>query len=336
MLNMPAEFDACVKGGGKVRTKQMGDGKYMNICIDKMGTHAGYMKKKESLVWTADLILEDKDITVEETLGQTVQEGKGTVGKPIRGTLMARESRNGRIYELDAMIKASLDAKLPLPVSMNHTDDVRENVALITKLIPTGEGIDYQGIVYNTARNPDAVDMMQKKLINKISIEADNPVTSTAKDGKVIVKGFELMGAGFVKYAGIPNASASIAEALEKYEEVEDMEEHEKLSEMTKSLEAKEKSLADAMDRVKSLEAAIVESKATEIKALEESINALHSEFKTLKEQKKSGMITEENKPEYRIVEKLSKDAIAPKTFVFEGRGGNTASFYAVNPEEFY
>lgn len=46
---MPAEFDACVKAGGKVRTKDLGKGKYMHICIPKGGgpSVGGEVKTKQ-------------------------------------------------------------------------------------------------------------------------------------------------------------------------------------------------------------------------------------------------------------------------------------------------
>jgi hypothetical protein len=34
---MPKAFDACVRGGGKVRTKTIGSKKYIHICIPKGG-----------------------------------------------------------------------------------------------------------------------------------------------------------------------------------------------------------------------------------------------------------------------------------------------------------
>uniref|UniRef100_A0A6M3KWZ8 Uncharacterized protein n=1 Tax=viral metagenome TaxID=1070528 RepID=A0A6M3KWZ8_9ZZZZ len=34
---MPKAFDACVKGGGKVRTKAVGEKKYIRICLPKGG-----------------------------------------------------------------------------------------------------------------------------------------------------------------------------------------------------------------------------------------------------------------------------------------------------------
>ena len=46
---MPAKFDACVKGGGKVRTKTLGGRKYMHVCIPKGGGSSvgGEVKTKE-------------------------------------------------------------------------------------------------------------------------------------------------------------------------------------------------------------------------------------------------------------------------------------------------
>ena len=44
---MPAAFDNCVKKGGKVRTKELGGGKYMHICILNGKTYAGHVKTKK-------------------------------------------------------------------------------------------------------------------------------------------------------------------------------------------------------------------------------------------------------------------------------------------------
>lgn len=45
---MPAAFDKCVSRGGRVRTKNLSGGKYIHICFDKQGSHAGYPKKKKA------------------------------------------------------------------------------------------------------------------------------------------------------------------------------------------------------------------------------------------------------------------------------------------------
>lgn len=42
---MPQDFDRCVKAGGKVVTKKLKGGKFMNICYDKNGnSYSGEVK----------------------------------------------------------------------------------------------------------------------------------------------------------------------------------------------------------------------------------------------------------------------------------------------------
>jgi hypothetical protein len=45
---MPKEFDACVKAGGKVRTKVLAGGKYQHVCYLKGKSYAGYIKKAKT------------------------------------------------------------------------------------------------------------------------------------------------------------------------------------------------------------------------------------------------------------------------------------------------
>ena len=47
---MPADFDRCVKAGGRVRTKVFKDGKYMHICFKGGKSYAGYVKKNVKAV----------------------------------------------------------------------------------------------------------------------------------------------------------------------------------------------------------------------------------------------------------------------------------------------
>jgi hypothetical protein len=323
---MPAAFDACVKGGGRVRTKKLGGGKYMHICFKDGKSFAGEVKKKEALKWDSTFILEDFAPEEMECTNHQTDDGgagKSMKGKKIKGVLLRKESRNGRVYEIDGMIKAEKFANLPLPISMNHGDDVSDNVGLINKLIPMGDGLDYEGTVFNTAKYPDAIEMMQKGLINRISIEADNPMQEEI-DGKVIIKGFDLMGAGFVKYAGIPSASATIAEAIENIEktefEVELMEENKDLDAKLAKIEAFE--TAEKKKAIEEAEKANLAEKA-KITSLEETVLALQSEMKSMKE-KKSGIITGD-----------TSTTPSPK-FVFEGQKSDKAMFYPENPSEFY
>jgi len=63
---MPADFEKCVKNGGKVVTKNIGKDRYMHICYDKNGdSHAGEVltrkkeKSNEKIVMEARVTLND-------------------------------------------------------------------------------------------------------------------------------------------------------------------------------------------------------------------------------------------------------------------------------------
>jgi len=43
---MPAAFDKCVKEGGKVRTKDVGNGRYMHICFKDGKDYPGEVKTR--------------------------------------------------------------------------------------------------------------------------------------------------------------------------------------------------------------------------------------------------------------------------------------------------
>jgi effector-binding domain-containing protein len=44
---MPAQFDSCVKNGGRVRTKTLKNGKYMHICFKGGKSFVGEVKSKK-------------------------------------------------------------------------------------------------------------------------------------------------------------------------------------------------------------------------------------------------------------------------------------------------
>ena len=43
----PAEFSECVAKGGRVRTKKLGEKKYIYVCFDKKGSHASEVHVKK-------------------------------------------------------------------------------------------------------------------------------------------------------------------------------------------------------------------------------------------------------------------------------------------------
>jgi len=46
---MPKDFERCVAEGGRVRTKNLGGGKYMHLCFKNGKSYAGEVKIKEKL-----------------------------------------------------------------------------------------------------------------------------------------------------------------------------------------------------------------------------------------------------------------------------------------------
>jgi len=44
---MPAKFEACVRAGGRVRTKKLSGGRYQHICWIGGQSFAGEIKKKK-------------------------------------------------------------------------------------------------------------------------------------------------------------------------------------------------------------------------------------------------------------------------------------------------
>lgn len=45
---MPADFDKCVKDGGRVRTKSLSKGRYMRLCFLNGKSYSGEVKKSKS------------------------------------------------------------------------------------------------------------------------------------------------------------------------------------------------------------------------------------------------------------------------------------------------
>ncbi len=44
---MPADFEKCVREGGRVRTKELPNGKYIHICFKDGKSYAGEVRKKK-------------------------------------------------------------------------------------------------------------------------------------------------------------------------------------------------------------------------------------------------------------------------------------------------
>src|SRR3990167_453061 len=190
---MPAAFDACVKNGGRVRTKKVKGG-YIRVCFPKGGGPGigGEMHKKgESISWVVPIITEEYKIE------ESIQNDK----VKIRGTaIKAKESRNGVLYEIEAIEEAA-HTLLGASIAINHSEDIEDVVGEVTKVIPTSDGLDYEGVAYNTVKHPGVLDLLNKGLVKHMSIVA-LPHTEDMHDGKRHVKSLEFLGLDFVRFPG--------------------------------------------------------------------------------------------------------------------------------------
>lgn len=53
---MPKAFNKCIKSGGKVRTKSLGNNKYIHICILNGKSYSGHVKTKKSNKYSKSLM----------------------------------------------------------------------------------------------------------------------------------------------------------------------------------------------------------------------------------------------------------------------------------------
>ena len=326
----------------------MKGGKYAHVCFDKGGkSHMGTVKKKkENIRFSTPIIL------VEE-----IQEKEhGNKMAKIKGTAInASVSRNGVLYEFEELDKAK-ETLLGKSIAMGHSEDPADIVGIIDEVMMTDKGMDYIGRAYSTSRYPDTVEMIRNGLIKHVSIEAIAPDIEPNKEGVRVAKNLEFLGLGFVRHPGIADASASIAEQLQKIEE--DLITEEELNELIKRGEnmAEEKpqepqtssELKEALDTTKESLKALQESmKASEV--LKSEIEALKEKFKTLEEKPESkGVITETGPQEQPyIFEKavmsenlqfMKKTHLGKedKVILYNKGAGKDSQFFPLNPETWY
>lgn len=245
----------------------------------------------------------------------------------IKGTaIKARESRNGVTYEIEEL-GAAFPTLEGTTIGLNHSDDVTDNVGKIDKVYMVGDEVQFEGRAFNTAKHPDIVRSLKLGLMGNVSIEAEIPHGLVEKNGKRYAKNIEFLGMGFVRHGGIPEARATVSEALEKLpydfdnasEEINDEANntYTKGESMTNETQAESKeSVAKENVQLKEL-TSLVESLKKEVESLKSipttkgDVSSVASESSKTSETKKS-------------------------QFVFEGKGTTKAIFYPMNPSDFY
>jgi hypothetical protein len=253
----------------------------------------------EKLRFTVPFIVESLEVKEGEAV--PIQEAGC---RKIKGMMLkATTSRNGRTYTMENIEKAKFTSDT---LSLNHTEDVTDNVGTFTPHI-TNDGISFEAVIYNTGKHPYVTDMIDKGLIKFTSIEAI--AGELVKEGdQMVAKDLDITGLGLVKTPGIPEATFAIAEAFE--------EKHEKLGD--KMEETKESTppaptvvTLDSKEIVESIKS-LAGTLTSEIsKKQDEKIELLKQEIASLKESKGTkGVVTDERKIPFKLKMETMKNGL--------------------------
>lgn len=170
---------------------------------DRASAYCGTIKRK----------VEKENKTIKYMMPFELQEALD--GKAlIHGTaISATTSRNGITYTVEGL--KDNKSLIGMNVGIGHSGNPADNVGKIIASTwdDVSKSIKYQAEIYNTARYPDAIDMVEKGLWQFVSIEAmptkEPEVNKESKE--LIVNDLEFLGLDFVKSPGIRQASAAIA-----------------------------------------------------------------------------------------------------------------------------
>ena len=253
--------------------------------------------------------------------------------RKIKGmALPAQESRNGRTYAIEDIKNAKFKGKTfergnELLIGLNHSEDITD---VVGRWSPTFEeaGIGFMGKAFNTGKHPYIADMLDKRLMPFVSIEA---MADLVKEKDTLyAKNLDILAMDFVKTPGMSNASVGIAESFERALENSDTkeigdemtnEEKDKLAELAKEAKiaeeaAKLKAEEDEKTKLAEAEKAKAEKQSSAIDKVfdkldvqSKAVEELSNEIKKLKEKPKSkGVITgKEEKPEFTLIIKDGK-----------------------------
>src|SRR3990167_4315581 len=204
LINEPPEFDACVSAGGRVRTKDLGNDKFMRICFINGKSHAGEIQTKKEdecinfddpesydLLTGKDIMPltfnqfkldkgEAMDLSLNcKILESKIDEKKNTV---LAGVLQEDTlSANGRFYPAHVVREAII--KLPGKRSLigHETDNVEDIVAKITRS-EMRNGVGFAEFKFGTDEKSKLIfSKIKDGLVDSTSIRA----SGTTKHGKI-------------------------------------------------------------------------------------------------------------------------------------------------------
>lgn len=289
-------------------------------------------------------ILENVPLKFTAEITESLIDTKKPDERKVNGTLLlATTSRNGITYEIDEINKASFNGrpytgKMEMTASLNHTDDVTDNVAIWHPVLNEGK-LDYVAKVFNTQKHPYVTELLDKGLIRHVSLEALASHLEESKD-KIIARGLDITGMGFVKTPGVKEVTLAIAEAFnadstkvdhnikkdkEDTGEVKNMEEQEeKPKEEPKEEETTTEEKANpVLEELKK-----ISEKLDKTEQFEKELEAIRAE---IKEKKTKGQVTQETKPKEEPHKLFrTKEGKFPKN---KTKG---VDLYGVNVEDLY
>ena len=224
---MPQAFDNCVSGGGRVRTKDVGDGKYMHICFLNGKSVAGEVKtKKEGLEFDDmenEYIKKDgkwekigpikndesKNLNLQTTMSileGTINEDKMTVEACVLTPCL---SLNNRYYS-PHIVETAVSQLIGLKSFADHNDrSIRNTIAkIVNARLEDGRAI--ATFKFSKARDiaESVFTRIKEGLITDVSIAASGATKRVKMNGDWVdeVQDIHLHSVDFVSEGGVPEA----------------------------------------------------------------------------------------------------------------------------------
>lgn len=322
---MPAEFDTCVKGGGRVRTKSLKDGKYMRICFLNGKSFAGEVKTKEELKpeELKDVYTEENDNVVTFTESLTFGIVENSINEEKRTVrvcaLSACVSKNNRYYS-PKVVESVLGTLTGKKSFADH--DQRDTKNLVGRII----GEEYKsGKIFadvkfskSTGIAKETFEKIQDGTITDVSIAADGK-TKRVKLGEQLVDevtDLKIHSVDFVTEGGVQDAKVlQVFENLELIpttKEVEKTMEIKTIDELKKAYpELVEQLEKPSKDKISELETKMVAKEVEEYKESEIVKLKVKEEVKTILRKRVFGKtkeeVSESLKKELDFIEETAK-----------------------------
>ena len=245
---MPADFDRCVKNGGRIRTKKLSGGRHMRICFLDGKSFAGEVKKTKGESMNKPMLMYARPILTEAIMKN------GERKLFIKGNAIeAGVSRNNVDYKAE-VLEVAAKSIIGTPLLLNHGDmDVKNIVGKVVEAGFDGNNMPFKAEIDTNEKW--LVNKLEKGFIDKVSIGAlpmkNGKVYDPEPDDDGIIRpeGLEFQELSLVPIPGVPNASINqvIAESykVKKMEKTKIEQLEEKLKKMTETNEALEKKLSE-------------------------------------------------------------------------------------------